>query len=377
MQFVLLANPDNRRVRFFQRALQRRGEAPARVVPWASLLDGDGALEEALGGADVLRIDSPGEDFGVERGLLRLGYDAEDAEQLGVRLDPAALARLDEDRGRILAPRQWYLGFCAALDRVQRALDGAPPLRVTAPPAPLKVLFDKRSCHHQCAEGAVPVPTALGPVSCFDDLAARMEQTRMRRVFVKSAHGSSASGVVALETNGRDWKGTTSVELSTGHPDGPRLYNSLRVRTYRRPAELATILDALCAEEVHVEQWIPKMGLAGQRCDLRVLVIDGQPGHAVVRLSHSPMTNLHLGNQRGDLDQLRDRIGADAWDRAREVCGQAAALFPGCLQLGVDVLLTGGGTPYIAEINAFGDLLPGILHDGLDTYEAQLAAMAC
>ena len=197
MRFVLLANPQNRRVRLFQEALVRRGGAPARVVSWASALEGTEELATALQDADILRIDSPGEDSGVERALLALGHREEDAEDLGIRLAPDTLAQLDEDRGRILAPRQWYLGFCAALDRVQRVIDDTPSLRVTAPPAPLKVLFDKRACHRLCADRGVPVPTSLGPVSCFDELAARMEHTGMRRVFVKLAHGSSASGVVA------------------------------------------------------------------------------------------------------------------------------------------------------------------------------------
>ena len=31
----------------------------------------------------------------------------------------------------------------------------------------------------------------------------------------------------------------------------------------------------------------------------------------------------------------------------------------------------------VAEVNAFGDLLPGLLVDGRDTYAAQLEALRC
>jgi hypothetical protein len=32
--------------------------------------------------------------------------------------------------------------------------------------------------------------------------------------------------------------------------------------------------------------------------------------------------------------------------------------------------------PVVLEMNAFGDLLPNVLHNGLDTYSAELAAMS-
>ena len=43
--------------------------------------------------------------------------------------------------------------------------------------------------------------------------------------------------------------------------------------------------------------------------------------------------------------------------------------------LGVDLMVgTNRRSFRIAEINAFGDLLPGVLDQGMDTYEAQLHA---
>jgi hypothetical protein len=44
------------------------------------------------------------------------------------------------------------------------------------------------------------------------------------------------------------------------------------------------------------------------------------------------------------------------------------------LSAGLDLLLTPGFRRHaVLEINAFGDLLPGIFHDGLDTYGAEVA----
>ncbi len=96
----------------------------------------------------------------------------------------------------------------------------------------------------------------------------------------------------------------------------------------------------------------------------------------MARTSAGPITNLHLGNQRGCVDAVRARLGEETWRATRAVAAAAASAYPRCLQLGVDLLVArGSGTPYVVEVNAFGDLLPGVLWQGVDAYEAQLAAL--
>ena len=51
-------------------------------------------------------------------------------------------------------------------------------------------------------------------------MRGRMDETNIRRVFVKLAHGSSASGVVALESGPRGQQAFTTVEVGAG--DGIR-----------------------------------------------------------------------------------------------------------------------------------------------------------
>ena len=136
------------------------------------------------------------------------------------------------------------------------------------------------------------------------------------------------------------------------------------------------MIDALCAHRVHVEEWIPKAGLDGRTFDLRVVVIDGTARQIVARLSRSPMTNLHLLNRRGDPAAVLERMGPEAWRAARRTCERAAAAFPGCLHLGVDLLVAPGFRRHaVLEANAFGDLLPGVLHQGVDTYGAEIRAV--
>lgn len=369
---AIVGNPENRRVAFFQRALGRRGMAPAVVVAYRDLLSGRSPFDEVPRGA-FLRIESPGENFEVERGLLSLG--AARAEREGSpHLGAKDLAGLKEDRGRVLFPRQWYLGYCACLRSLDAAVAARGDLIALSNAADIAVMCDKRQCHRRLERSGISVPPALGTVTCFDELVARMESWCATRVFVKLAHGSSASGVVALERRREKWLATTTVEME--QCDGEtRLYNSLSLRRYTGVVEVRPLIDALAPHRVHVETWLPKAALDGRVFDLRVVVIAGEPRHMVVRTSRGPITNLHLGNRRGDLDRLLAKLGEEATWQLEDTCRRVARQFPRSMQMGLDVLFVPGmRRHYVLEVNAFGDLLPRVLHDGQDTYEAQVGA---
>jgi hypothetical protein len=190
--------------------LAQRGWPPARIVPYAGLLSGDVTLPNVVSTGAVVRIESPGKDFEVERLLLVAGAEA--AAGSAFAHIPAGVARcLTFDKGLILYPQQWYLGLSAALDLVTRQLAGCPAHRLMNAPTDIKVMFDKPRCHRRLERNGVPVPCGLGTVRSFDELGARMKQTGCHRVFVKLAYGSSASGVVAYRTNGstrrsRPWR---------------------------------------------------------------------------------------------------------------------------------------------------------------------------
>lgn len=379
---VIIGNPESRPVALFQSALTRQGLPPAQIVAYADLLTGRVALPDIVQAGDIVRIETAGRNFAVEQALLALGADQPDTEGEGDQYDRISrqeVSRLTFDRGRILYPRQWYLGFCAALRMIEAQLAACPPHRLMNTPADIACMFDKRQCHTWLREHTIPIPRSIAaaehPISSYDELIECMQQHGCMRVFVKLAHGSSASGVVAYQTNGQQHQATTTVELV---PMGERLhlYNSRRIRTYRDQREIAALINALCRHHVHVEQWLPKAGIDNQTFDLRIVVIAGQVRHVVVRMSRSPMTNLHLLNQRGDSDLLRRRMGPEAWEAICHTCARVMACFPASLYAGLDVLISPSYHRHaILECNAFGDLLPGVLWEGRDTYEAEVAAM--
>ncbi|MBA3531797.1 MAG: STM4014 family protein [Ardenticatenales bacterium] len=363
MRFLLVGHPGHKRVLFFQEALARVGLSPATLCSYQALLAGAELPSEPFA---VLRIDSPGQNFDVEKGLIAAGAEIEDDEWGSARIDASAARSLLFDKGRIFYPRQWYLGFRALLARCSTL-----PNPVMNHPDEIAQMFDKRLCHALCEANDVPVPPSLGPIKGYEQLRTRMAESGHTQVFIKLACGSSASGVVAYGLERAGEFAFTSTEQV-----GERFYNSRRIRRYTKHTQIAPIVDFICGEGAQVEAWFPKAAFQGKPFDLRVLVIAGQARHLVLRLGRSPMTNLHLGNMRGDVPALLARIGQGAWQKMQRSCEAAAMLFPRSLYCGVDLLVAPNFQDHaILEINAFGDLLPGITWQGRDSYSSELDAL--
>jgi glutathione synthase/RimK-type ligase-like ATP-grasp enzyme len=354
LRCTVVGNPGSRRTTMFAAAVRAAGHPAPDVLAWRDVLRG----RYAFAPGTFVRIDSPGENAEVDR-----------------------LLRGTDDPTRVEGTALWHRRFSAALrevtDAARRA--GAVP---SADADEVAVMFDKRRCHARLAAAGVPVPPALtGPVGGWQQLTEQLRAAGMSRAFVKPAHGSSASGVVALTIAGPGRvRATTSVETA---PDG-RLFNSLRVRHYTSETEVAALVDALAPDGIHVERWLPKASQGGRAADLRVVVIAGRATHAVLRTSRHPMTNLHLGGARGDLDAACAAIRAagGSFRGVLDAAERAAGCFPGTLCVGVDLLpSTGWRRCTVGEVNAFGDLLPrltglpGSGAEGLDTYAAQVAAV--
>ncbi|MCX4790783.1 STM4014 family protein [Streptomyces sp. NBC_01221] len=358
-RFAVVGVPGNRRVALFQDAVRAAGLPAARVVSWLDVLRGEAAFRPG----ETVRMDSPGEDAEVERLLRAVG-------------DPT----------RVEGTALWYARFTDAVRAVAQAA-AASGAALLDDPGDVAVLFDKRLCHAVLDDAGVRVPAsptsgaAAPEVRDWADVRERMTAHNMPRAFVKLAHGSSASGVLAVETAGPGRvRATTSVERDTAG----RLFNSLRVRRCTTEREVAAIVDALAPDGLHIERWLPKATQCGRAADLRVVVVAGRATHAVVRTSDSPMTNLHLGGTRGDLDDVRAAVEAagSSWTEALALCERAAACFPDTLCVGVDLLPSTGWRRFaVGEVNAFGDLLPrltglpGSGAEGQDTYAAQVAAV--
>ena len=380
--WVVLCNPENRRFSFFREALEKGAPHQLILISYEELLQhpsGMALLAAKLSGVKgrkvYIKIESPGENFLVTKHLIALG-----AEELPSRITSELAMQLPFDKGRFGYLHEWYLGFRKLLGTVSQILDelavsNTLSLAYLNTPSAVLSMLDKHACQRFLEAHNISTPKLIPVIEDFSSWVGKLIEKRCFQVFIKPKYGSSAAGVIALriKPDGNQFIARTSLELVKQQRD-VRCYNSLKVRTYSTVQEIEMLYDTVMREGAYAEQWLPKAQINGKSFDLRVVVINGKATHSVTRCSHSPMTNLHLGNQRCDV--LEHEFGRQMSNCAYETAEQAAVAFPEARCFGADVIVS-PKRARIIELNAFGDLLPGIEHKGKSTYDAQVEAMIC
>jgi glutathione synthase/RimK-type ligase-like ATP-grasp enzyme len=362
MHVVIIGNAENRRTTAFCEAAVSKGLQPVTVIPYIDLLT-DKSLPDIPAGS-MVKIDSPGENEAVRALLIARG----------LANSPVPADLHVHDPGVIRYMRPWYKGFSDLLGEIDTLLSAPGIIRMNAS-SDIRLMFDKPACQQYLQQQHIPVPRILPAVSDYDALIDVMAHARAPRVFIKPAHASSASGVIAFRKSGHHVQAISSADLRRT-PAGIKLYNSLKVRTYSDAADIRDLVNTIMAEGVQVEEWLPKATLQDRYFDVRVLVIGGRARHTVLRTSKQLITNLHLGNKRGDMQAFLDTFGEQRLIAIKRLAEQTAACFPDTFYMGIDILLTANSLrPYVLEVNAFGDLLPNLLHEGETCYEAALTAI--
>ncbi|WP_429236216.1 STM4014 family protein [Janthinobacterium lividum] len=353
----MLATSGSKRVRLMQAARAQLRLPPAQVLEWRDWLARPALLEEALRQPRLFKIEPPGDDPAAHLLLLHDGCRLQDRPPVEA---PA--------HGELLAMDAWFAGFASAMASLAAQLAELPQARVFNAPADITLMTDKLACQRHLAAHGIAIPALLGPVHGYDHLQSLLHEHQLDRVYLKPRYGSSASGVVAYRRNraGRQ-QATTSATLSRA--DGQiRLFNVKRMARYETQHDIAALVDALAAQQLYAEAWLNKPRCGDSHYDLRIVTLAGQPAHRVARIGDRMMTNLHLDNRRGDAAGLLNAADMAALEAASAL---AARAFPESHVTGYDLVVR-QGQAHVLEANAFGDLLPGLLWQGADTYKAQL-----
>ncbi len=379
---VIIGSQDSPRIAAFQRALHKAGHREAIVFDYVQYLN-DGWTLDLPNEPALVRFEAPGRSFEDYKAILAVGHD--EARRMGYEaIAPDAIERLQHDKGKLIAPAQYQLGFQLVLRRLAAQVTMrycvSGDVQLLTDVGAIADVFDKRRCRDQLAKRSVPVPRALAfgkQLAGYDELRALMDAQHIPRVFIKLRFGSAASGIVAYQVSRQHELAYATVELAPDVDGVPSLYNTRRIRRYRDHRDIRPLIDRLCRKGVHVEAWYPKAGFAGRTCDLRIVTIHREPRHRVLRQSKTPFTNLHLLNQRSPVDAFIAKMSDEAWPRVLETCREVASEFQRTLHLGIDIAVhTNLRDHAVLEVNAFGDYLRGVTDDlDMTTHEAEIAVI--
>jgi len=350
-KFITIGSPDSRRVQFWQKVLQQYN-CEYQLITYEQIIN-DGFPE--LAEPTTIRLTSTGEDFELEKILMGMGGDS-DAHLLSFK------------KGLIYPNDYWYKGFCVLLQKIEKFIEQNPLVKTINSPASIQLAFHKLKCQQFLNQKNISTPKImLEQVVGYDELIEKMEREKIHQVFIKPYHGSSASGVMALrQSKGRQMLYTT-IDLQDG-----KLYNNLNLQKYHTISKIETIVNKMIPSGLMVEEWIRKKRFKEKSVDFRILVINGKAAFVVPRMSNHFITNLHLGNEKGNIQEVEEVWGKELIDHAKNLAVQAVEEIGGLFYAGVDVAISEKGNPYVLEVNAFGDMLLNIFKNGMNTYEYEL-----
>lgn len=358
----LLGIPNDPRILGFQAALQAQ-KAHATLARYH---DNPAIAFEALKPNTIVRFDSPAWSFAAVRQLMQAGEPLADVHGFKT-FSSAQIKAAQIEKGELITPPQFFYGLIQYLQQASELCQQQDVQCLSYVPD-IALFYDKVACHQQLSHAQLPVPFALSQVQSYEDLRHKMRESGLSRVFIKSRFGSGGSGVIALALgrNRVDARTTTVFQ-------NKKLWDHLKVYSMNKEADIAVLINQLAPWSLHVERWIPKAQLQGQSVDLRVLVIAGEPTFFVLRKSKTPITNLHLLNERDDAALLQQCMSESAWEKLLETCRTVGKLFPKTYQLGIDIAVHSDFHHHsILELNAFGDFLKGITYQGLTPYQWQI-----
>lgn len=363
---LLIIGPrESPRVKSFAETANRLGAADVSIISYRDAIHGTYAPPPP---GTLVRFESPGGCVETARTLLELGIDQLVAEGYQP-ISAADIRELSFTGSEIIRPRQWFLGLRAALKSIDSVWKDA-DIRWMSTPDSIVTAFDKAECLSRWANAALPIPHQFPGNLTYDEIRSTIAEPHAR-IFLKPRYGYSAMGAIALEWRDSRVRAITTVE-TVRDAGRTRLFVRKRPRQLQNESEIAALIDALVPEHLIIERWLPKARWNGTPYDLRVVMIDGAMHHVVGRACASPFTNLNLGARRMPREVVAQQLG-DSWCDLEQLCKAAVSELPGAGMLGLDVLVRPNRKDFsLLEANAFGSYLPGLLHDGQTTYEAEL-----
>ena len=123
---TIIANPENRRVGLLQKALANLNLPPATVISYADLIIGKQNLEQFNSPDNIIRFDSPEKNFEVDKAIIAAGEELEGEQNTHQKISSDEVEQLEFDKGRIIYPRQWYLGWRNLLRGWEKELNLTP-----------------------------------------------------------------------------------------------------------------------------------------------------------------------------------------------------------------------------------------------------------
>lgn len=364
VNYILIGDSLGKRSKIFADCLKNTGIYNYKMISWLDILNDISSLYNLIKENTVIKIDPPEKDLEIYRQLLIKG------DSTGL-ISSKDIRSIDFNDKKIVHPKQWYNGFCLALDSINAAIKykGLSNTVCMIDTEEAKIMMDKTKCYNRLSthDGSYNLPKSLEHGSSFKEFY-EIHGDKHIRCFIKLRYGSGGTGVLAYTHNPR--LGKFKLSTSLAYSEHNRVFfNNNRVVNYRDRSDIDRLVTWVLEKGAHVESWIPKPSHDGMAYDTRVCIIDKKPEYLVSRFSKTPITNLHLRNKRLSTESFMNEGNIDSIKNASV---DVMRCFNNSLYAGLDVVHTKDMGSYIIDVNPFGDLFYNLIDSPDNVYYKQI-----
>ncbi|MBP2655814.1 MAG: glutathione synthase/ribosomal protein S6modification protein [Firmicutes bacterium] len=368
--FLLIGDASGRRLNGFVECFKKLGTSSYQVITWQEYFDDFLVFSRKLRENTIVRLEPPEKDMEIYRAILKLG-------EVDNRLSNAEIDDIDFSQFPIIAPGQWYAGFTKLITDIAQtcSVHADKKILMMQDHCEALAMMDKRQTYDRLAAKAKEYSYYL-PAKLEAPLRVKefreMYGGQVLKCFIKLRYGSGGTGILAYKNNPRLNEETLWTSLKVEIRGGKKFfYSGRKIAFITDKAKIGELIEWVLANGAHIETWIPKAAYQGTHFDTRVLVAAKTPQYFITRLSKTPITNLHLGNQR--------RNSSEVFTAGQlAVLSQAAAdvmkVFNKSLYAGIDIVCSPGYKPYVIDVNPFGDLFHNLLGTEANVYYYEIKA---
>ena len=366
--FLIIGDNKGRRIKTFTDCLKNKGIYNYSVMDWTEVLKDRKELEKNIKKSNIVRIEPPEKNTDIYKLFLDIGAESGEFQKDNVNNN--------YNENIIISPKSWFKGVEHTFLVIDKLIKENKDILSMCDLKEALVMMDK-SKTYEFLEGKGKnyyLPEKMPEYRNYDEFFEE-NKNNFIKCFIKLRYGSGSTGVIAYSNNPKIKEEKIFTSLNYSKENGNKtFFSTYNVKSYTDKKVIRDMINWVIENGAHVEKWIPKLVYEKKGFDTRVFVLDKKSEYLLSRLSNSPITNLHLKNERKESEEFLKKNETDIIKKASE---EVMSLFSKSLYSGVDIILANNLKPYVIDVNPFGDLFYNLTGTDKNVHYREIDKILC
>ncbi|HAG44162.1 MAG TPA: hypothetical protein DCL31_13620 [Clostridium sp.] len=361
-KFLLVGDTKGKRINTFVDCLKHMDITDYKIISWKDVIEDSSIIQKDLSDNTIIKIEPPEKDLYIYKSFLKKGISK------GI-LNNKDIEKINFEKCPIVAPSQWYEGVREVFLEIESILNHNRNVFSMINIEESLIMMDKERTYNFLSgkEKKFNLPEKLKSYKSYEQFKNDTGDRNLK-CFIKLRHGSGSEGVIAYSNNKRLNEECIYTSLAYSK-DEDIFFSTYKVNCYKDSEIIKKMIDWVLKNDAHIEAWIPKAKYIDKVYDTRAIVIDNKVEYLLSRLSRTPITNLHLKNERKESKEFMDTKTIDIIENASK---GVMNLFENSFMAGIDVVMSKKNKPYIIDVNPFGDLLHHLIGTDKNIYYKEI-----